>query len=206
MIESTDLKHSSKKAWALMQRLLNNLTTSTSHTNVTANEVAQHVLLNGKCYEQLRKSSAYQQYRQPTEKSPSSLILDELFSDDEQEHGMSSISPCKAAGIDDILPEFILILLNSSIKNNIIPKMWSKVKISTIFKSGNDPSSQISFHPISLLCVMYKLDRWCLLSIIIVWKIRQVSGMEGDALASCLTSLSTLRLDSKNGLVNGLFS
>ena len=172
------------------------------------------MLLNGKCSEQCRKSGAYQQYQLPTEKSPSSLLLDELFSDDEQEYGKSSISPCKAAAVDDILPVFILhlgpaalewvqILVNNSIKINIIPKVWRKVKISAILIPGNDPSSSKSFPPISLLCVMYKLDRWCLLSIIIVWKIRQVSGMEGDALTSYSTSLSTVRLDSKKWSVSG---
>ena len=48
MIESTNLKHSSKRTWALMRRLSNDPTTSTTYTNVTANEVVQQALLNGR--------------------------------------------------------------------------------------------------------------------------------------------------------------
>ena len=59
VIKSKDLKHKSKKAWVLMWRLSNDPTTSTAHTNVTANEVAQQVLLNGKSSEQCREGGAY---------------------------------------------------------------------------------------------------------------------------------------------------
>ena len=61
MIESTDLKYNSKKSWPLMRRLSNDPTTSTTHTNITANEVSQQVLLNGKSSEQHRKSGAYRE-------------------------------------------------------------------------------------------------------------------------------------------------
>ena len=78
---------------------------------------------------------------------------------------MSCISPGKAAGIDDILPEFILhlgpaalewvlSLLNNCMKNNTIPKMWRKAKIVATLKPAKDPSSPKSFCQIALLCVM----------------------------------------------------
>ncbi|GFR94956.1 LINE-1 retrotransposable element ORF2 protein [Elysia marginata] len=74
----------------------------------------------------------------------------------------------KAAGLDGITTEmiqhfgpktmsWILNLLNNCIGTCRIPKGWRKTKVVALLKPGKDPKVPKSYHPISLLCILYKL-------------------------------------------------
>jgi hypothetical protein len=48
LIDNTDMTKNSKKAWRLIKKLNGDLVTHTNDINVTANQVATQLLLNGK--------------------------------------------------------------------------------------------------------------------------------------------------------------
>lgn len=48
LLQETDMKHSSRKAWQLIKSLSNDPSAKTAHSKVTSDQVAHHLLLNGK--------------------------------------------------------------------------------------------------------------------------------------------------------------
>ena len=54
-IENLDLKRDSHKAWRLLRRLSNDPSKTTVHHNITANEIAHQLLLNGKATHKSQK-------------------------------------------------------------------------------------------------------------------------------------------------------
>ena len=164
MIESTDLKHSSRKSWAMIKKLGNDNTKAKRHYNVTANQVATQLLLNGKSP---RTNRARNRTKLPkTDKNMSyytkTITLEEL------QQAIKNLKNNKAAGLDDIRTEqlkhlgpialqWLLNMYNHCIEQKTVPNIWRKAKVIAILKPGKDPDNPKSFRPISLLCHTYKL-------------------------------------------------
>ncbi len=74
--------------------------------------------------------------------------------------------------------EWLLQLLNTSITTHRVPKIWKKAKVVALLKPDKDPKSPKSYRPISLLCTLYKLYEW-----LIMTHISQESDLVAPAVA-----------------------
>ena len=133
--------------------------------------MANQLLYNGRRVEQRRPPGEHHKTIVPSNNQPPTE-LNKPFSLDELATGLSLLKPGKPAGLDDLLTEmltylqhldkkgksWLLDMLNECTCTNYIPSKCRKAKvIAAIPKSGQDPSSQKSYRPISLLCITYKL-------------------------------------------------
>ena len=94
--------------------------------------------------------------------------LTKPFSPEELNTSINTLKNGKAIGLDNIFTEdikhfgplmrkWILQLMNRCMLTKTIPKIWRKTRIIALLKPGKDPAHAKSFHPISLLCHLYKL-------------------------------------------------
>lgn len=163
LLENLDMKQNSRRAWRTVKNLSNDPTTSkTIQSNVTANQVAHQLLLNGKTIGKCKKLKI----TRDTDNENNSL--EDQFTIGELELAIKEMKSNKAPGMDDLrieqIKEFgprtlnwILQLMNNCIRNAQIPKMWRKAKVVAILKPGKDPEDPKSFRPISLLCQLFKI-------------------------------------------------
>ena len=173
-VESTDLTHSSRKAWKNIRILGNDFTRAQPVPQVTADQVAHQLLVN---------SHGNPNHRPPRAKLPQvdaassegSSPFTRPFSLDELCNAIKDMKNNKAAGLDDILCEqikhfgplalqWLLNLFNHSLSTNRIPKIWRKSRVIALLKPGKDPSIPKNYRPISLLCHTYKLFERLLLN------------------------------------------
>ncbi len=170
MIESTDFTHSSKKAWKTISKLTKDYTQPQQQCQVTANQVAHQLLLNGKG----NTSHKPRRVKMPDQTDAESSFTDP-FTMEELDKGIKTIKNGKAAGLDDMLCEqikhfgikartWLLQMMNNTVKNNKFPKLWRKSRVIAILKPGKDSSIPKNYRPISLLCHTYKLFERLLLN------------------------------------------
>lgn len=161
-VESLDMKHSSRKAWSLIKKLSNDPAAPRDRVDVTANQIAHQLLLNGKPDQNIRTVSTYKRARTPENGQESYFSLAEL------ELAINSLKPRKAPGPDDIANEFLqnlgplakswlLQLFNLCWAGKVIPKLWLKARVVAVPKPGKPRDEARSYRPISLLCSPFKL-------------------------------------------------
>ena len=161
LIESTDMTKNSKKAWSTIRKLKGDPTTAPHQSNVTANQVAHQLLLNGKSGKKQKKI-----------KLDRSKRIDHGFTKpftmEELDAGISALKPGKAIGLDKIATEeiknfgpeakmWLLQLYNQCLATHKLPKIWKKAHVTALLKPGKDSSLPKSYRPISLLSHTYKL-------------------------------------------------
>jgi hypothetical protein len=167
MVESTDLTHNSKKAWNMIRKLSSDKTSQVTATAVTANQIAKQLLDNGRSARR-RPAGEYKQLKLPKHLINHESVMPEPFCMDELKTALSQLKNSKAAGLDDILAEFLkhlgpiatkwlLELFDQCRVTQMIPKMWRKARIIAIPKPDKDPNIPKNFRPISLLSITYKL-------------------------------------------------
>ena len=160
LIESVDMTHNSKRAWSTIKKINNDPKKATLHSNVTADQVAHQLLLNGKPPHKTRHRRVKRQCGD-TESTWQ-------FSDEELDAAIDCLKNSKAAGLDDIRTEqikhfgptarkWLLSLFNSCVTLSQLPKIWRKARVIAILKPGKDPHEVKSYRPISLLCHLFKL-------------------------------------------------
>ena len=173
-IESTDMTHSSRKAWKTIRILGNDYTKSQPRPQVTADQVAHQLLLNSQGNPNPRPQRA-KLSRAANESSRDSTGFTRPFTMSELESAMKAMKNNKAAGLDDVLVEqikhfgpgarrWLLDMVNKCVSSNKIPKMWRKARVIALLKPGKDPAIPKSYRPISLLCHLYKLFERLLLN------------------------------------------
>lgn len=166
LMEELDMSKSSHKAWRLLRRLNSDQTQNRAHVNVTANEIATHLMKNGKPSttppkHQTTKREAVFKDAKPTE-------LCKSFTMEELNTVLKKCKLRKAAGLDDILTEqikhfgptakkWLLNMFNSCMQQCKIPKIWRKAKVIAVPKPGKDLQDPKNYRPISLLCHTYKM-------------------------------------------------
>ena len=101
LIETTDMsKNSKQKAWALIRKLGNDPMKTEQHTNVTANQVAHQLLLNGRPKRRNTSKPKLNRTRDdPGFTKPFTML--------ELESGISSLKSGKAILLDNIATEQI---------------------------------------------------------------------------------------------------
>ena len=102
----------------------------------------------------------------PISEDNSSLVFP--FTEEEYKKDIATLKTKKEADIDDVLVEqlknlgprahrWLHSMINGSLTENRILKVWRPSKIIAILKLGKDSGIPKSYRPISLLCHMYKL-------------------------------------------------
>jgi len=142
LIEDTDMTKNSKKAWRLIKRLSGDPVTHTNDINVTTNQVATQLLLNGKPGAKIKRKIIR---TLDTEKN--NFQLDFTF--DELNESLKEMKNGKAPGLDEIMTvqikefsikgkQWLLTFLNSCRDKALVPKMWRKAKVVALSKPGKD--------------------------------------------------------------------
>lgn len=165
LLNKTDMKHRSKKAWGLIKRLNSDPTNAKGLSNVTPDQIAHQLLLNGK--PQKLKQVDKPSKRIIRNKEKEGNHLSRPFGEDELNIAIEKIKLRKAAGLDNIFIEQIRNFWPKAkrwITRNKKPKMCRKTKIIALLKPGKDTDDPKNYRPISLLCHTYKLFERMLLN------------------------------------------
>ena len=168
LIQSTDMTHSSRKAWKTIRILGNDQTKSRPRPLVTANQVAHQLLVDsrGNPDHHSRRVNIPKATDTCSPQGPSDFTRP--FSMNDLCGAIKEMKINKAAGLDDILCEqikhfgsaalqWLLDMFNECMRTNSFPKLWRKSKVVALLKPGKDPASSKRYRPISLLCHTYKL-------------------------------------------------
>ena len=173
-IESTDMTHSSRKAWKTIRILGNDYTKAQPRPQVTANQVAHQLLVNSQGNPNHRPRRANLPQGEGLASQESSEFT-RPFNMNDLRNAIKSMKSNKAAGLDDILCEqikhlgpvalqWLLDMLNHCLRENTMPQIWRKSRVVALLKPGKDPASPKNYTPISLLCHTYKLFERLLLN------------------------------------------
>eukprot|EP00057_Strongylocentrotus_purpuratus_P005102 XP_003730216.1 PREDICTED: RNA-directed DNA polymerase from mobile element jockey-like [Strongylocentrotus purpuratus] len=141
LIEGIDMTHNSKRAWSTIKKISNDPKKSTPHSNVTADQVAHQLLLNGKSVHKKR----HKRNPWPQVDTESTWYFNNL----ELQTAIDSLKNGKA--------EWLLSLFDNCVTLSQLPKIWQKARVIAILKPGKDPNEAKSYRPISLLCHLFNL-------------------------------------------------
>lgn len=163
LLENVDLKGNSRRAWRMIKNLSNDPTKPKEvKPDVTANQVAHQLLLNGKIKGKITGTKLKRNINEENDLTSAPLTMIEL------KEAINQLKTNKAAGLDDIRNEQIKYFGNETMKwllkfyNNCIsklkiPKIWRKSHVVALLKPGKEPDNSKNYRPISLLCHLYKL-------------------------------------------------
>ena len=151
MVENTNLTMNSKRAYATIRRLGADNVSPPVVTTVSADQIANQLLSNGRRVEHRRPSGECHKTiiasnNQPPTELTKPISLDELAT------CLSLLKSGKAASLDDLLTEmlqhignkakyWLLDMLNEYTRTMHIPPIWRKANLIAIPKRGKDPSS-----------------------------------------------------------------
>ena len=168
-LTNIDFSRSSRVAWKTFKQLTSDPSLGKRQYQVTANQVAQQLLVNGKCP---GDRTFTRQIRNELRSISTSPTVDYFhatpFTLAELEKAIKACKTGKAPGPDNVHPEylhhlgpkakeFLLSLMNRCLSTCHIPKIWRKAKVVAIQKPGKPADDAKSYRPISLLCLPYKL-------------------------------------------------
>ena len=168
---SIDFSHSSRKAWNILNNLTGSSRHSPRHLPVSAGAIASQLVRNGKYEAADRKSSrlvsqeALDLWRTTT---PDKVNISDNFLQREFAAALQHRKPGKASGPDSICSELILHaeaalkswlrdFLSSCLCRLKISKIWRRTFVDAIPKPAKPVGDPMSYRPISLLCVPYKI-------------------------------------------------
>ena len=163
LIESTNMSRNSKKAWSTIGKLRGDPKAAPCQPSVTANQVAHHLLLNGK-----NGSKVQTKIKLNRKKYNSDPGFTRPFTLEELEAGISTLKSGKAIGLDNIATEqiknfgpvarkWLLALYNNCLTTRKLPNIRKKANVTALLKPGKDPSLPKNYRLISLLSHTYKL-------------------------------------------------
>ena len=158
-IESINIARDSQKAWKKLKKLSNDRTSSRVTTSVTPDQVANHLLLNGKGKHKVRK---------PCISGQNLSVFSKPFGTAETTTAIQDLKTGRAAGEDNISTELLKNLgptavewltdfYSDCLQKENIPSQWRRAKVIAIPKPGKDLSNPANFRPIALLSHLFKL-------------------------------------------------
>ena len=156
------MTHNSKKAWSLSKKLSNDPRIPDQHVNVTPNQVAHQLILNGKVPNRQRQGKI----KRCGQENPN---FDDDFTIVELQNSLKHLKNGKAAGLDEILTveiknfgavttQWVLSLLNACARTHRLQRLWKQARVVALLKPRNDPSSSKSFRPISLFRFRFRFS------------------------------------------------
>jgi hypothetical protein len=169
LVENTNFQHSSRKAWRLLRRLGSDGEPSNQKKNISPNQIANHIVETSRAPADKQFSkSVRRKFLQAKKASPNQSAHATPFTRMEMDVAISKIKPGKAAGVDEIFPEFIKnsgertrewlrLMFNNILNTGRLPNLFKKSKVIAILKPGKPGDRPEGYRPISLLCVCYKL-------------------------------------------------
>ena len=167
-----DFTHSSRKSWTLMRKLNSGQSpVSPARCQVSPDAVAHHLMNLGKApiSRKRKKNSINKQWRDLLRRGP---LQDgdtaPQVTQQEVSVAMKDLKTGKAAGYDNVFPEFLKNLGPNALKwlskffsriltEQNIPKQWRRAKVIAIPKPNKDRTEAANYRPISLLSVTFKL-------------------------------------------------
>ena len=174
VVRSIDFSHSSRKAWSILNNLTGRSRHSPRHCPVSADAIASQLVRNRKYEAVDRKSSRLvsqeaSDLRRAT--TPDAVNISDNFSQREFAAALQHLKPGKASSLtipDSICPVLILHagaalkfwlhdFLSFCLSRLKIPKIWRRALVVVIPKPTKPVGYPKNYHPISLLCVPYKI-------------------------------------------------
>ena len=167
-IASIDFTHSSRKAWATVNRLTDRSAT-VKKCPVSANEIASVLVQNGKWQRTATKEKIKEEQdninteiKATAHKQPASSPLSDAISVNELLDAIFCLKNGKAPGIDKVHAEFLRYLglravewlrcfLSDCLESTTIPSIWKQAKVIAILKPKKPEVDPTSYCPISLL-------------------------------------------------------
>lgn len=168
-VENTDFTKSSKKAWNLLKRLSGQKTTTPPTTNIKPEQIAARLIENSRgILDKSHKSRVKKCLSDFMKSNVTSNEVTNQVTSEEVSTATKKLKLGKAAGVDNILPEFLHHLgplavewfaevFTAVIKTGEVPKFWKHANVIAILKPGKSGEDATHYRPISLLCVPYKL-------------------------------------------------
>jgi hypothetical protein len=168
-VKNMDFTHSSRKSWGLLRKLGGAEPTAHHPTKITANKVARHIQSTSKINIPRNRQRELKSLTDNILKNyPEHTELSQQINIEEIETALKSTKRHKAAGRDELPPEFLIELgvrgktwltklFTSILNTGSIPDAWSESKTLAVLKPGKDPNDVKSYRPIALLCTTFKL-------------------------------------------------
>ena len=163
LVENLDMKQNSRRAWKVLKNLSGDATKPKNNfTEVTPNQVASQLLLNGKTAGRKSKQPIVRNMEDERDHLGTGFTMTEF------QASIKAMKKNKAAGVDELRVEqiqnfgpktlhWLLEFMNACVSQTMIPKMWRKARVVALLKPGKDPNDPKNYRPISLLCHLFKL-------------------------------------------------
>ena len=138
--QDTDMTLSSNTAWSLIKKLSNDSRKADQHVNVTRNQVAHQLILNGKVPNRQRQNKIKRCGQENDD-------FDDDFVTIELQNSLKHLKNRKAAGFDEIMTEeiknfgsvtmhWMLSLLNACARAHRLPRLWRQARVVALLKPG----------------------------------------------------------------------
>lgn len=167
--ESLNFTHSSRRAWSLLRKLSSgNPNGNGTTTYPNPSDIAKRIVNISKSARQPSDKQAIYQLNDRKRAQQAPLEVSRPFAEEELETAITALSIGKAAGLDNIYPEFLkhtgsktkkwlLTVFNAILATGNLPMAFKRSKIVAVLKPGKNPEHVESYRPIALLSVCFKL-------------------------------------------------
>lgn len=163
------MSRSGQKGWSFLRRLNNDPSAKHEHLNISPNQIAHQMILNGKLKTPTDKINLQKDINRERTNLAAAFTMVEL------ETAVKRSRNGKATGLDDIRVEqikhsekktieWLLQFLKNCMRTCKIPKIWRKHELLPFSKPGKYSSDPKNYRPISLLCHLYNIFERMLLN------------------------------------------
>jgi len=168
-VEYMDFKKSSRKAWNLLRKIDPNSKRKHSAVKIKANNFANRII---ELFRAKVDKNATRNIKKELKELKANAEITSNFANDFTEHEIQItiqvIKTGKAAGFDEVYPEFLKncgpktrqwleTFFTNILRSGRFPKQFKKTKILAILKPGKPDNDIKRYRPISLLSVNYKI-------------------------------------------------